>query len=618
MTIRIDQNPTLFALQMARQMEEILLKPLNSFPHVVFYHCKCIFQRQQPRLILIDGLDECFDNDVQEEVIRVMAELVYKSRLPNPTLRQVLPLVRRKDISADPGAAQDIRDFLDAEFAEIRRIHSHTSLDSWPSREDIEKLVQKSSGQFIYASAAMNYIKTWEHRPDERLQVILGLSPQHTNERPFAELDKLYHHILISSPRFSATMRIVSILAIPRKVQKGFENYATPAMLERLLSLGNGDVQRDLSAVRSIFSVHGRNDPIVMFHASLPDFLCDPLRSKECFVDPKAALRSLAEGYLNCMSRLKTGTINEESHIRSVMESLVLPSVWCCKRAGLGEQWLTVTADLNFNDSICSIYLSILERSPWTAHSLERGVEKLVAHLREMDPKAGDKLHSQFSGIINEYWSLASLRNYPIWTRMPGSDFSTDDIMILVMGISGSGKSPFLNNALYQPIFPVHHGSSPSHNIQHAQIDLPLGGSTPQRVWWKDHRLIRPNIQIYLEQETKCWPGHQKKPISMGILLMHPIHTSDTTDNRHALSIEMILNANGQSELLAQWLVVTTMWDAAPSLEFAQSQQEQLVRFCNRRTPPVEVVGHNDSHGSAWRGLNMLLDRIKPSNQEAH
>ncbi|KAJ3500146.1 hypothetical protein NLJ89_g9920 [Agrocybe chaxingu] len=103
-----------------------------------------------------------FDNDVQQEDIRVMVELVRRSRLPirvliasrpEPHIMNVfdideaLRLVGEEKIYQRTGVLHRTFATLVAKFGEI---HSHTNLDHGPPKKTSRNLVQKSSGQFMY------------------------------------------------------------------------------------------------------------------------------------------------------------------------------------------------------------------------------------------------------------------------------------------------------------------------------------------------------------------------------------------------------------------------------------------------------------------------------------
>ncbi|CAA7266789.1 unnamed protein product [Cyclocybe aegerita] len=170
-----------------------------------------------PRLVAIDGFDECSDQAIQHDLLLILASALPRfdypfqfliATRPEAHIMQILQhhpsfqcgSVRHLNLN-DTNADNDIRTFFVNRFAEIRRTHPIGGYlaSPWPAEKDIDKLVRKASSQFIYAATVMNFLSSPEHRPDDRLQVILGLSAPHVNEKPFAQLDILYTYILIYS-----------------------------------------------------------------------------------------------------------------------------------------------------------------------------------------------------------------------------------------------------------------------------------------------------------------------------------------------------------------------------------------------------------------------------------
>ncbi|KAF9533230.1 hypothetical protein CPB83DRAFT_538068 [Crepidotus variabilis] len=81
----------------------------------------------------------------------------------------------------------------------------------WPAPADIDMIVEKSSGQFIFAATLVQYVGSLRHKPHERLQAALNWSERYASqlgESPFKELDALYLHI------FSGVENVVLVLSI--------------------------------------------------------------------------------------------------------------------------------------------------------------------------------------------------------------------------------------------------------------------------------------------------------------------------------------------------------------------------------------------------------------------
>lgn len=74
-------------------------------------------------------------------------------------------------LDTDSEAYEDIRKYLEAEFDKIckNRIKGPHLSTSWPSEKEIDQLVRKSSGQFIYAATVVRYVSAFDHSPVDRL-----------------------------------------------------------------------------------------------------------------------------------------------------------------------------------------------------------------------------------------------------------------------------------------------------------------------------------------------------------------------------------------------------------------------------------------------------------------
>src|SRR6202041_2991188 len=109
-------------------------------------------------------------------------------------------------------ADDDIRQFFSDKFEDIRCSHRLRSTipNPWPTKESLNKLVKKSSGQFIFAATVVKFVESNRHRPAIRLNVILGISSPGTMN-PFAELDALYRQILSSVDDIQLTLHVLSL-----------------------------------------------------------------------------------------------------------------------------------------------------------------------------------------------------------------------------------------------------------------------------------------------------------------------------------------------------------------------------------------------------------------------
>jgi len=258
-------------------------------------------QGSWPRLVVIDGLDECQNPDVQCELLRVIAHAIphipYPLRFlitsrPESHITRVFDhdrdlqtgMIHRYNLSYDPDADADIRKFLKTEFKEICRVHPLAEYlpRDWPGRKSISGIVERSSGHFIYASTVIKYIRSPKHRPDDRLKVILRLQPPRDQDRPYAQLDALYSFILqvVESPDQLEKICLVLGILYFQSREVGFfgpRGYSNRRIIEWILELRAGDLVLLIDPILSLITID-KSGTVEIFHKSLFDYLLDPSR----------------------------------------------------------------------------------------------------------------------------------------------------------------------------------------------------------------------------------------------------------------------------------------------------------------------------------------------------
>jgi hypothetical protein len=267
----------------------------------------------RPRLIILDGLDECSTASSQTQILNALSTgtkdlhiplfFLIASR-PEQDIRQSfndqnglgsLSFSIALDDTYRPD--DDIRVFLQSTFDDIKRNHpSRAHLpSSWPSLEDIQQLVKKSSGQFIFASTVAKYVNSHRHWPPDRLNIIFGQSKP-GQETPFAELDNLYH-LILSSVADAEKLQDVLALLIFLPFWHGIFVKQTTTLIEKFLFYRPGEIHMILTDLHSIIYVPPPWDELSelwFFHASLPDFLLDRSRSMDFFLDQGAVYAKLS------------------------------------------------------------------------------------------------------------------------------------------------------------------------------------------------------------------------------------------------------------------------------------------------------------------------------------
>ncbi|KAJ7899381.1 hypothetical protein B0H13DRAFT_1718132 [Mycena leptocephala] len=174
---------------------------------------------------------------------------------------------------------EDVRKYLLDEFARIHREHRATMArvpHPWPSVNIIDKLVEKSSGYFIYASTVIKFIDDKNFRPTERLAVITGMAEPRFGVL-FAALDQLYTQVLAQVPDQPQLLKILKVITTDLSYSY---KPVSAISIEQLLELEPGEVQLVMRCLHSVVGLPEDNNwGISIHHASFRDFLQDPARA---------------------------------------------------------------------------------------------------------------------------------------------------------------------------------------------------------------------------------------------------------------------------------------------------------------------------------------------------
>ncbi|KIL63123.1 hypothetical protein M378DRAFT_63736, partial [Amanita muscaria Koide BX008] len=159
------------------------------------------------RVIIIDGLDECADMDLQERILKIIGKAVANTHFPlrfvissrpeadiQDFFDQFQSPTLRIDLAKVDDAFRDIETYLISEFSRIA-VEQQLDPKTWPDEGIIDTLVSNSSGQFVYAVTVMKCVGDKYESASAQLNIILGLKPS-TGKSPFSELDALYTEIL--------------------------------------------------------------------------------------------------------------------------------------------------------------------------------------------------------------------------------------------------------------------------------------------------------------------------------------------------------------------------------------------------------------------------------------
>ncbi|KDR76919.1 hypothetical protein GALMADRAFT_419273 [Galerina marginata CBS 339.88] len=317
----LERNPLLFSLSLWDQAKALIISPLLLVSNQPSWD-----SGQFPRVIVIDGLDECYDPRKQANILEALCRILQELPIPFAILVASRPehhirsefgvgnLNRMSsrlalDDSYNPDA--DIKKYLVERFKAVQDNHPlnfclPTSVP-WPSREVVDHLVAKASGQFIYVSTIDKFVSSSRHNPAKRLDMILGTISA-GNLRPFEQLDNLYSVIFstVDPANLIATLRVLCVLLVPHSTNADH----SPKFIEWLLNLETGDTRSLLLDLESLLTIGKPHESVIFFHASLGDYLLDRSRSDQFYIDAGMVYADLAQHCVIHLTRKKYGAGN--------------------------------------------------------------------------------------------------------------------------------------------------------------------------------------------------------------------------------------------------------------------------------------------------------------------
>ncbi|KAJ7821022.1 hypothetical protein B0H14DRAFT_3146902 [Mycena olivaceomarginata] len=312
----VEDDPSITNRSLSVQLQRLIIEPCRQ----------ALYGRTLT--VIIDGLDECEGQDIQQEILSSIGRSLDEPQLPLRFLvaSRPEPHIRETLIAALNGihrpvninqSFEDVEKYLLAEFARIHRERRDTMSTvpfPWPSPEIIDNLVKKSSGYFIYASTVIKFIDDKHFRPTKRLEVIVGIKEPDCGS-PFAALDQLYTQILSEVRDQPRLLKILVIIAARLSLSVD--------QIEQLVKWELGDGQLLLRGVHSVIGglleeeedYATRHLPIFVHHASFLDFLQDPARAG-IFYGGGQHRTDLALDILKAMSyKYDEPTLNHIGHV---------------------------------------------------------------------------------------------------------------------------------------------------------------------------------------------------------------------------------------------------------------------------------------------------------------
>jgi hypothetical protein len=179
----LQDNPHLLKESLFPQAEALIIEPLTNAAVPAAAELR-------PRVVIIDAMDECPESQGQKDIFETIVILCERLGFPLVFLATSRPaqniqaafnreplrsLTTRLDLDAH-NPDSDITLFLQSKFQEIKQSHpaGYALPTPWPSKEQIDVLVDRSSGQFRYATAVIEFVGSLHYPPSYRLDIIVS------------------------------------------------------------------------------------------------------------------------------------------------------------------------------------------------------------------------------------------------------------------------------------------------------------------------------------------------------------------------------------------------------------------------------------------------------------
>ncbi|KEP46264.1 putative vegetative incompatibility protein HET-E-1 [Rhizoctonia solani 123E] len=309
----LEKDPDVHGRLPHLQFDALIAQPMLEVQHTL----------PQELIVVIDALDEC---EQKESTTRMLDVLLSKSAsLPVKFIVSSRPESQIHDQMAsertrsrlvlhelDKGEVQaDIEKYLREGLAQMH-----------PSEAQIAVLVERAGILFIYAATAVRYIgyDNFHRNPSARLRTILE-RPQGRITTQDTEVDQLYGAILEAALGDAGLdeadrvdmQRVLHTVICAREP-------LTVGGISELLQINDPDCVRGaLRPLWSVVHVVVGSELVTTLHASFPDFMFDPTRSKAHYCDSGAHNRILAE---HCLKRI---TLTKPEFNICGLESSYLP-----------------------------------------------------------------------------------------------------------------------------------------------------------------------------------------------------------------------------------------------------------------------------------------------------
>ncbi|RXW15781.1 hypothetical protein EST38_g10071 [Candolleomyces aberdarensis] len=415
----IENDPVIFKKNLKMQMDTLVVAPFKQLCARGELHRDTF-----PHAILIDGLDECSGEENQAELLSTIKHCLLDNDLPFRIFIASRPeWAVRSALDSEPegylhqlayhinlsdmyDATSDIRRYLWGRLRGIgsrsydRQARSHL----WPTAEDIEKLVEAASGQFIYAATVVKYLSERRSSPVDRLRTIINWTPDGGQQaRPFEALDLLYRNILSTAKELYEAVDtnrgqdfLFLIRAHELNAQDSLPFGSTASCFDEFMDIigfqeggGHQVLFSDLHSLVFFEQIPLDNnkswEQISFYHRSFSEFLDNEIRAQHLFVSETRVLETVTNSCLQKLLQRKDFLGTKLDTLDYIAVQLVLNSF--CRIIYVDDLQLIEFTRNNGWERIDEILPSPLRMKPMQRHGLAcftaDAIERLNNELHE-------------------------------------------------------------------------------------------------------------------------------------------------------------------------------------------------------------------------------------------
>ena len=303
-TLRL--RPDIGSELLANQLTKLIIEPLEA--------------TNLATLIVIDALDECKDDKPASAILSLLACHIHRiprvkwfiTGRPEAPIRNGFRLVPLQPVTQIfvlhdvqlSAVEHDIELYLRTWLSDYVKYRSNLDLPTpWPTDDDMQILVKKADGLFIFAVTAVTFITSRGHVPDKQLALITD-SPDVNIHEGRSGLDGLYSTILkrgygsvqADEEYFQDLRRVWGciVTAFNPLSHRGIETLLekTPTEISTSLRLNHAVIRVPDSPTDP--------DPVRVYHKSFLDYLTDRTRCTDSrfFID---AEQHHTQMVINCL-----------------------------------------------------------------------------------------------------------------------------------------------------------------------------------------------------------------------------------------------------------------------------------------------------------------------------